>query len=282
MFNMLNNDNDKVSSKEIKDLNKVGKSLSKKTKIVLLSVGVGAFIALAVYGIYKGLNKNIQNDVAQNIQVSGSYPNEFYSESDRYIDSISEMLDAGYIDQTKANNFINNIDSDDIKLEIGKTYDLFLVDLDVKEGYYSAELGELEKQLIEADYAGNDALYNEIYSKYEEQWEKDFGDSGDSGDSYVSDDYPSLVKEMLDAGYIDQAKADNFNNNINSESTQMEIDKTYDLFLVDLNVKEGYYSAELGELEKRVIEAEYSVDGLSEELYNRYMDQLEKEGFLVE
>ncbi|EIA29538.1 hypothetical protein SFB4_060G1 [Candidatus Arthromitus sp. SFB-4] len=27
--------------------------------------------------------------------------------------------------------------------------------------------------------------------------EKDFGDSGDS---YVSDDYPSLVKEMLDAG----------------------------------------------------------------------------------
>ena len=281
MFNMLNNDNDndKVSSKEIKDLNKVGKSLSKKTKIVLLSVGVGAFIALAVYGIYKGLNKNIQNDVAQNIQVSGSYPNEFYSESDRYIDSISEMLDAGYIDQTKANNFINNIDSDDIKLEIGKTYDLFLVDLDVKEGYYSAELGELEKQLIEADYAGNDALYNEIYSKYEEQWEKDFGDSGDS---YVSDDYPSLVKEMLDAGYIDQAKADNFNNNINSESTQMEIDKTYDLFLVDLNVKEGYYSAELGELGKLVIEAEYSVDGLSEELYNRYMDQLEKEGFLVE
>ncbi len=172
---MLNNDNDndKVSSKEIKDLNKVGKSLSKKTKIVLLSVGVGAFIALAVYGIYKGVNKKyIQNDVAQNIQVSGSYPNEFYSESDWYINSISEMLDAGYIDQTKANNFINNIDSDDIKLEIGKTYDLFLVDLDVKEGYYSAELGELEKQLIEADYAGNDALYNEIYSKYEEQWEK--------------------------------------------------------------------------------------------------------------
>ena len=32
-----------------------------------------------------------------------------------------------------------------------------------------------------------------------------------------------------------------------------------------MNVKEGYYSAELGELEKRVIEAEYSVDGLSEE-----------------
>ena len=64
--------------------------------------------------------------------------------------------------------------------------------------------------------------------------EKDFGDSGDS---YVSDDYPSLVKEMLDAGYIDQAKADNFNNNINSESTRMEIDKTYGLFVVDLNVK---------------------------------------------
>ena len=94
--------------------------------------------------------------------------------------------------------------------------------------------------------------------------------------------HSNLVKEMLDAGYIDQAKADIFNNNINSESTQMEIDKTYDLFLVDLDVKEGYYSAELGELGKLVIEAEYSVDGLSEELYNRYMDQLEKEGFLVE
>ena len=171
---MLNNDNDndKVSSKEIKDLNKVGKSLSKKTKIVLLSVGVGAFIALAVYGIYKGVNKNIQNDVAQNIQVSGSYPNEFYSESDWYINSISEMLDAGYIDQTKANNFINNIDSDDIKLEIGKTYDLFLVDLDVKEGYYSAELGELEKRVIEAEYSV-DGLSEELYNRYMDQLEKE-------------------------------------------------------------------------------------------------------------
>ncbi|BAK56327.1 hypothetical protein SFBM_0549 [Candidatus Arthromitus sp. SFB-mouse-Japan] len=217
---------------------------------------LGKLVIEAEYSV-DGLSEELYNRYMDQLEKEG-----FLSYS--YPDLVKEMLDAGYIDQAKADNFNNNINSESTQMEIDKTYDLFLVNLNVKEGYCSAELGELEKQLIEADYADNDALYNEIYVRYMTQY------------------YLDSVKELLSAGYIDQAKADNFNNNINSESTRMEIDKTYGLFVVDLNVKEGYYSAELGELEKQVIEAENSVDGLSEELYNRYMDQLEKEGFLVE
>ena len=235
--------------------------LKDKIKKIVSVVALGALMTFGAGAVSSMATTNSEAQIVQSYGMDYSHSN-----------LVKEMLDAGYIDQAKADIFNNNINSESTQMEIDKTYDLFLVDLNVKEGYYSAELGELGKLVIEAEYSV-DGLSEELYNRYMDQLEKE---------GFLSYSYPDLVKEMLDAGYIDQAKADNFNNNINSESTQMEIDKTYDLFLVDLNVKEGYYSAELGELEKRVIEAEYSVDGLSEELYNRYMDQLEKEGFLVE
>ncbi|EIA26494.1 hypothetical protein SFB5_264G1 [Candidatus Arthromitus sp. SFB-5] len=68
------------------------------------------------------------------------------------------------------------------------------------------------------------------------------------GDYYEYDEstYSEIIKELLDSGYIDQAKADRFIQNINSESVQAEIIKEYNLYAVDSYVKEGYYSAEAG------------------------------------
>ena len=42
-----------------------------------------------------------------------------------------------------------------------------------EDGYYSEETGKLEKQIVEAEYAGNDSLAEELRNKYMEQLEND-------------------------------------------------------------------------------------------------------------
>lgn len=189
-------------------------------------------------------------------------------EKERLFSNINEMLDAGYIDQSKADSLINSVDFDNTKTEISKTYELFLTDSLIKDGYYSLELGNLEKQLIEAKYAGNDELYGEIYEKYWNLYEKD---------RLINN-----INEMLDAGYIDRDKADDFIKSIDSKDIKTEINKIYDLFIVDLFVKEGYYTSEIGELEKQLIEASYSGnDKLYGEVYEKYWDLIMKEGLSI-
>lgn len=95
---------------------------------------------------------------------------------------------------------------------------------------------------------------------------------------YDESTYSEIIKELLDAGYIDQAKADRFTQNIDSESVQAEIVKDYTLYAIDLWVKDGYYSEETGKLEKQIVEAEYAGnDSPAEELRNKYMEQLEND-----
>ena len=204
------------------------------------------------------------------------YEYEGYYEYDEstYSEIIKELLDAGYIDQDKADRFIQNINSESVQAEIIKEYNLYAVDSYVKEVYYSAEAGELEKQLIEAQYVENDALVEELNNKYMEQLEKD----GVVFDLYDNTYYQDAVDHLLSEGYIDQAKADRFTQNIDSESVQAEIVKDYTLYAIDLWVKDGYYSEETGKLEKQIVEAEYAGnDSLAEELRNKYMEQLEND-----
>ncbi|WP_242821415.1 hypothetical protein [Candidatus Arthromitus sp. SFB-rat-Yit] len=192
-----------------------------------------------------------------------------------YSEIISEMKDAGYIDQNKANTFTNDINSENVQLEIDKMYDLYLIDLDVKEGYYSKEAGEIYKRVIEAEYAGNYDLADQIYDELMVQLNKE----GVTADEDLAGYYSELISEMKDAGYIDQNKVNTFTNDINSENVQLEIDKAYDLYLIDLDVKEGYYSKEAAEIEKRLVEAEYAGNyDLADQIYDELMVQLEKEG----
>ena len=69
--------------------------------------------------------------------------------------------------------FTQNIDSESVQAEIVKDYTLYAIDLWVKDGYYSEETGKLEKQIVEAEYAGNDSLAEELRNKYMEQLEND-------------------------------------------------------------------------------------------------------------
>ena len=64
--------------------------------------------------------------------------------------------------------------------------------------------------------------------------------------------YQDAVDHLLSEGYIDQAKADSFTQNIDFESVQAEIVKDYTLYAIDLWVKDGYYSEETGKLEKQM------------------------------
>jgi len=69
------------------------------------------------------------------------------------------MLDFRCIDQAKADSFTKDIDSENIKAEINNIYDLFIIDLFVKVGYYTAKIGELEKWLTKISYSGDGKLY---------------------------------------------------------------------------------------------------------------------------
>ncbi|BAK81016.1 hypothetical protein [Candidatus Arthromitus sp. SFB-rat-Yit] len=113
------------------------------------------------------------SDYASSYGYLDDYDYSDYASDYDYSDLINEMLSSGYIDQTKANEFKNGIKSEATQLEIEKTYDFYMIDQDVKDGFYSAEAGQLEKQLVEAEYSGNDELYDQIYEKYISQLEKE-------------------------------------------------------------------------------------------------------------
>ena len=96
----------------------------------------------------------------------------FYDDT-YYQDAVDHLLSEGYIDQAKADRFTQNIDSESVQAEIVKDYTLYAIDLWVKDGYYSEETGKLEKQIVEAEYAGNDSPAEELRNKYMEQLEND-------------------------------------------------------------------------------------------------------------
>lgn len=140
--------------------------LKKRIKNIISAMVLGILITFSIANIkvsaMTGMKQSVQsNFLCENIEDLININCE-----DTYFDFINEMLDASYIDKSKANEFIKGINSEDVQLEISKAYNLFIIDSFVKSGKYSKERGELEKQLVEINYLEDPILYEEIYDKY--------------------------------------------------------------------------------------------------------------------